>query len=606
MSDQDRAEAQREAGAALALLEQALLDLALLPARVARAPIAGLIERSAAALDALARTDADPAAHLEHLAVARASADAARALLAIAGAGEAGTPSIERLEAVRRSLGAYESRLLERPLAAPARAPAEGPPAAVPLRASVGRPSLHRLDRPPLAAPIPRAALDDEDEDDDPMEVRAPDEGGPSAPWLVQLRRLARDALEEIGALGGLRGAEGDTPWSPALGRFEQRMLDDLDALASLSLASPIEGETDLRLDVAREALAYAEDAFVADPVRPFARAFVLGCIAGEDAARAAVVALRQSHPDTHDAQRSALSLASSPAVDEAMRALAQHDDPALVRLALDVLRARGTATFDLAVVLVGHPDPGVRRRAAACLGPAPASPALLGRMIDDDADDEVAAAAAESLLILDLGEGIAALRRRLEGSAHHGLFRLLAVAGGAHDAGRLAERLERSPDAAEALGWHGHPGHVERLIEALGRSLDEPGQGPFHRATAAALRRITGVSVHPDRGGLAAIRAFWGEHRARFEPDAASPRRHRLGRPYTPAASLDELGAEGVPGRDRETLALEVAIASRGASRLHVNGWVAAQREEIARLRELCAKLDPPSPGAFWAPHRR
>jgi hypothetical protein len=616
-----RIEARREAAAARDLLEQVLLDLPLLPARVDRAPIAGLIERSLAALDALAETVIEDAPHLDHLASARATAGAARALLALAAAGDASARSIDRLAALERSLTAYERRAQDR-LAAMEdrylRAPiVEAPAALPPFRASLGVPALHHLARPALPPRLRIEALDedddDEDDDDDdasPRVMGASEPDDPAGAWRIQLRRIARDALEEIGALGGLRRAEGDDEWSPALGRFEQRMLADLDALAALGQKATLEGGRELVLDVPAEALAYAADAFTADTVRPFARAFVLGCIAGEDTARAAVLALRQSHPLTHDAQRSALALASNPALGGALRALAQHDDPALAGLALDALRARGEATLDVAAALAAHPDPAVRRRAARCLGAVPERApaiALLDRLLRDEPDDRVAAAAAESLLPLDLDAGLALVRRRLEQASHPDLLVLLAIAGGPRDAALLAARLERSPAAAEALGWHGHPGHVDVLLDALERAANASPDDPFRVATLSAIRRITGA---PPGLTLEGLRAFWDQQRgdlgAPRAPASAEPRKLRSGRPYTPLASLDELSADDVPGRVRALLALEVAIIT-GGPRLDVDGWVAVQLATIARLRDQVAAIDPPHrPGAWPASRDR
>ena len=120
----------------------------------------------------------------------------------------------------------------------------------------------------------------------------------------------------------------------------------------------------------------------------------------------------------------------------------------------------------------------------------------------------------------------------------------------------------------------------------------------------AGAIRRILGVEVPPTKAAAQAFRRTWSEQRGRLWPSAGTIEHHqappklRFGEPWSPLASLDELARASNPARAREQLALEVAVASGGALRLDVRGWVARQLGEIASAREALG-----SPGAAWRP---
>ena len=68
---------------------------------------------------------------------------------------------------------------------------------------------------------------------------------------------------------------------------FERRLLENLDAL--VALGQPVAARS---VDVLAAAQRYAAEAVVADPMRAFARSFVLCCVEGEDTVRAAALAL--------------------------------------------------------------------------------------------------------------------------------------------------------------------------------------------------------------------------------------------------------------------------------------------------------------------------
>lgn len=72
----------------------------------------------------------------------------------------------------------------------------------------------------------------------------------------------------------------------------------------------------------------WSADGAIPDPTRAFAAAFVLGCVDGEDAARAAALLLRKAPPAraARGAGRGIESLAPSPLIGEAMRRLSTGD----------------------------------------------------------------------------------------------------------------------------------------------------------------------------------------------------------------------------------------------------------------------------------------
>jgi hypothetical protein len=467
-----------------------------------------------------------------------------------------------------------------------------------PLRASVGVPALHVLDRDPVRPFVDRANCDLADESD---EV----DGAPEAPveettTPSPLARLARDCVEDIGALGGLRRPRGELAWT-ATARFEQRLLDNLDALASLA------GRDADGADVLGILIERSREVSFPDPGRAFALAFVLGCTTGDDGVRAALFAWRQAHPRTRAAFADALALASNGAIDLGARDLLRSGDPELARLALDVLRRRDAGSFAHIAPLLGHPDADVRAAAALGLGhlpePAPAT-ALLERAAMTEDDDAVALAIAEGLLIQGELRGLALARRVLASSggasARRDAATLVALAGGPGDVDPLVALAAADGAAIPALGWLGHTRAVERLLERLEREGARAEGATRARAIADALERITGAGLtrHEDDGAppAAAYRAFWAAHRARFDP----ARRHRFGEPHTLATSLDELEREGSTATARRTCAREVAIAEGPEAHVDTDGWIARQRVALAALRARLAERDREAPGAF------
>jgi hypothetical protein len=425
---------------------------------------------------------------------------------------------------------------------------------------------------------------------------------------LAQLRTAALAYLEDVGANGNLRRPGDDRAerfdWESTLG-FERRMLASLDALRAL--AEPfhsVDAPASLRpgLDVLDEALRYGRESLTADPGRAFARTLVLASVAGEDAIRAAVLALKQSPRWTHRAQVEALALAPSPAVDEALVRLCEERDPALLRVALQALAARGTATLGAVAPLTEHLDEAVRIEAYRALGTTAERAASLAVLDDRLASEESDRAAAEAALALTLhgsASGLAFARARLVEDAEEpgtlptpvrlGLMLLLGLAGDAADHLVLAATYSGANGEAIALGFHGHLALAERLH----RALVAPGE-PYRlgvsqrREAASALVRITGaplLEVEGDRYAasvdVAAWTAWWSSFASGLDPAT----RHRWGRPHSALASLAELEGVSVPVGVRELAALEVAIALREAP-IRTDALVATQRRGIGRAR--------------------
>lgn len=651
--------ARRPAVLGREVVERVLLNLWTLPSRVDRAPITKALDEAMKSLDGLQASELEDAAHLDKVRDAVAKVEEARSRLEAAGAGPAGERLLKSVgdlgKALAASLDLTMERLIELQGLFLRRPPVQAAPTLelLPFRASEGLPVVHTLDRKPLPLGIRVDAAEDDDEPDElddadadgdidlneidrnekdnagieailnpralgaPGETKPPEADAGLHPALKAelegLRRVARDCMEELGSLGLLRAPEGPrVAWVPGPADFEQRLLNCLDAL--IALGHPFQsagGEG--RFDVLAALLEYAGDSFVPDPARGFARAFVLGCVAGEDTVRAAVIGLRQSHRMTYLAQRDALALAPSPGIGQAMRKLAQSGGSALVRVALDVLRLRWEGTFEVAAPFIAHPEASVRSAAARCLSVAQArEPAirLLERRLDMEDDDRVLAVVAEGLLRLDAPSGLATARDRLveelsspgslSPAARIDFARLVGIAGGASDAELLLRLLEQSPQEASAAGAHGHPALVPALINALQKSEGIAARASYLQAAARALHRITGLGlldVEPkpaiEAGEPVAESSFWYSRWSAAQKRFEAIQKYRYGKPYSPLATVSEAEADEVTTDRRGDCELELAIVSGGTSRLQVRDWVARQKAELRVMRERFAAAE-------------
>lgn len=414
------------------------------------------------------------------------------------------------------------------------------------------------------------------------------------------LHALARDCLDEIGGMGLLRVVDEASPYTDGVARFEQRLLDSLDGLMSLGWreAGALENES---IDVVAVTQAYADDAFVADPMRAFARTFVLCSVEGADGVRAAVRILRASHRTTWQAQRDAMALSAHPEVGPAMRRLASEGDPDLALFALSVLRWRGDVDFGACALALSHPSAAVRAEAARGLtfgeGRAAATELLTSSM-EDEGDRSARLVFAESLVVLDAPAGLVELRAALDRldpgdpAAHEAAgpaLLLLALAGGAPDLARLSAWASTHSSWITAVGWFGHVALVEPMLDKV-VVLSEWSESLV--SAARALERITGESMlhEPEaHGGAHGYRlpprqwhAWWAERARDLDPTI----KHRFGRPFAVAESLAELARVGVTGGDRDLAALEVAICTGGRVRVEPRDWSARHRVTVEQAR--------------------
>ncbi|KYF46944.1 hypothetical protein BE04_47285 [Sorangium cellulosum] len=397
---------------------------------------------------------------------------------------------------------------------------------------------------------------------------------------------------------------------------FEQRLLDNLDAFAALGGAA-----------LPTVAL-YCAEAESVDPERSFAAALTLGCIAGSDTIGAAVIALKQSSPETLPGWMEGLALAPNPSIEAAMADLCAAQRPELVALALDVLHARGETPPHLVASLLGHAEPAVVLRVARALATAlPSRDAIhhLEHLCAATDDDDIFLAAVESLLRRGHGPAIQLLRSVVDGPASSSrattVMPLLCVAGRASDLDRLL-RVATAAPTARAMRGLGRFGHVESLgvlIDALtheDREVVAAAAESIDRITAAGLREMVEepweIELPPEAAGAGGIpvpkrkvervvtdpkgwSAWLRDNARRFNVKLKT----RGGRPFTPLQIMDELEARTAPPGTREEAALELALVTGLRVRFSPHDWVARQRRHLFELRTSVAAIKV-SPGAW------
>ncbi|MDC0747528.1 hypothetical protein [Polyangium mundeleinium] len=413
---------------------------------------------------------------------------------------------------------------------------------------------------------------------------------------LAQIRAIARDCFEDIASLGSLRRLYEHEPWVDA-GPFEQRLLDNLDALVALE--RPLDPAAP-SLGLVESLFAYAIEWVVPDFGRTFALAFTLCCLDAETAMRWVVLALRRSHPRTYPAFVDAFALGSNEAIDRTLVELCREDDPAMVEVALEAMVRRGRVDMASAVLLLMRPSPspGVLDKAIdlAARLPAQAATPLLARLLDN-ADLDTTASAAAALTTLGDARGPKHLRALLQRPrtedfatlrARRIALEALCLLGSPFDRNLLGTEASLDREGLPWLGWHGHPDHVPVLLEGIRRAA---ANGAFDEADriGRALERIGGGSA-PRPGALAGgdfeerlaawLRAF-EERRPLDNP------RMRFGQPWTPSAIVTELSARGTRQGERPILARELALVTRRAAHVDVAGWVVVQERALAAARD-------------------
>ncbi len=602
------APARKDAPLQKEAVDRVLLSLRALPAAVDRAPIKAALDEARMALTRWAETELLDEQQLVNLDACIVRTQEANLALAGSAAPVEAAQAIKTLEHVEAALRESRERTIDRLVALQGRRAPEAAAPVTPIasfQASVGVPALHAPARSPLlplVAVNPPPGADDEDEDD-PARLL-----GGESPAALHRRRLARDCMEDLAIFSSLRRPHQDDAWSNAA-RFEQRLLNAMDALAALSLSEPGERGG----GVVTQLLSYATETVFADAGRAFAGAFLLGCIDGEDAARALVLGLRQSHPLTRPAQEDALCLAPSSFIPEALERLIWEGEPAFALLALEVLRFRRTVAPALLFPLLSHPDPSVLAAAVRALAVSPVEQraeviAALVELAEEEPAERVVVALAESLILLASPAGVSLAATRLTGvlerpttlseGARLALLRLLCLAGGPEHGALILRCLQvrRAPEAAEAIGWFGHAGMVDPLLAELeaenaarAQALGAP--WPFEIAAARALVRITGVFLEDpsDEHGLgitveaAAWKALWDERRVDFRGD----RKLRFGQLHHPLATLDELADRDSTALVRSYASMELGALGIPSVGLETHDWVARQKQEIEALRE-------------------
>ncbi len=515
-----------------------------------------------------------------------------------------------------------------------------------------------------------------------PRPTPRPD-GQPAPPQSDdQLNDLARSCLSEVGRMSRLCHLDGDRPWSSVVVRFEERLLANLDAVLGLCrtdlaaaaprlepvLASPDEDQPPEEDDgpaTSAEPWPPAPDRVVGhapaapaastvttalppleligtvdlstvladytgeapgDADRAFVHSFVLCCLVGEEPVRATVMGLRKAPRATLSSHRRALCLAPNPAIVPEMDKLCLDDDPRLVTLAVDVLRARRAPSVARVGTLIGHPHVEVRCSAAAALAQCSARQAaveLLASQLAVEVDDRVLTALAEALLCLDDHRGLSCVRARLAEErelpgamarrARHQCLALLALAGDPSDLPTLLDLASR-PAELSLLGWHGDPAAIEPLLEVLA----EPAAPTTHSreetrplVAARALERITGATDCDQAPSGPCYRAdavdpnparwkeWWSDHRDELPRGT----KHRHGKPYTVAASIAELMREGVAQDVRQRALLEVSLLSGGLPAPWLDDWSARFNLGLKDLAAHFRQFDGLSSGRLHAP---
>lgn len=457
--------------------------------------------------------------------------------------------------------------------------------------ASVGIPRAHAVD-----VTAPRILLRD-----DPERTRAQNLAtwsGDASGELEQLRAIARDCFEDIGSLGSLRRLYDHEPWGDAV-RFEQRLLDNLDAVVSLEI--PLDTAMP-RLGLAEALFAYATEWTIPDYGRTFVLAFTLCCLDSETAMRWVTLGLRRSNPKTFPAFIDAFVLGSNPSIDRALAELCRSDEPALVEVALEAMTRRGRPDMASVVLLLVRPSASLASKAIQLASrlPGPSALPLLSRLLDHS-NPLIAANAASALLTLGDPRGVKHLRALLQQprqdepnarAARQVAFEALCLLGSSFDRGALAVEANAIPDGLPWLGWHGHPDHLPALIEAARRAALSGTWAECDRVVIG-LERMCGLGA-PRLGGFgptefdaqltAYVKAF--EERRPLQAE-----RLRLGAAWSPSVVVSELSAKDTKQGIRPMLARELAIATKGTVHVDVSGWTVLQDRTLAAARDAVFK---------------
>jgi hypothetical protein len=610
-----------------------------------RRGLADRLARAVRALYAVIDTGLEAPVHHEGLVECTRVLTEARAMLVQAG--PAKDPPAERalaaldatISRVKRSAEEVLDVVLARRGDRRSGFPAATTSAARPFRASMAVPRLHTLARSPVALPLsvdPTTAVTARRKAAKPAppkpqtfeQLRAAANAPPAPPDLglaedlpaplvpaadegELLRRVARDCLEDVAALRGLRKPIPTETWrdqSP----FEQRLLENIDAFVAL-------GETALP-----SVTLFHTEAPAPDPARAFAVALVLGCIEGTDTADVAIATLKQSPPEELPGYAEGFILAPSPAIDAELTPLLEAPNPALVGLALDVLGARGSLPINAHELVLARRDPILTAKLAGAMGlagPKLKAIATLSNLLDEAPADALFAIACTSLL--QRGDGGVrqrlrdAIRARTNPQRVAVATTLLALSGRSDDLPLLLEGLAAAPNVSSvrALGRYGHVdalGPLIALLDATDETVPIAAAEALDFITNAGLRETKDVpwtpgvvppdgSPPPTRRVATVIvdRSAWESWHARARQRLDPRVKHRSGVPFTPSMIVDELASTAPPAR-RVDAALELVVATGAGARFSTTDWVGRQTQKLAELGEHVRSLGSAA-GAWW-----
>ncbi|XYH94167.1 hypothetical protein ACMHYB_40965 [Sorangium sp. So ce1128] len=451
------------------------------------------------------------------------------------------------------------------------------------------------------------------------------------------VRRWSRVCIDEIGMLGVQRVPLPGDDWRSCQ-PLELRMVAAIDALAALG-PTAIAGVEPLALD-----------APAADPMRVFATAMIGGCIEGRDTLACAERVLFRfgpGDPVVAEAFVSAMKLAHNPFVPNCLRALSTSAERGCREIAVEVMAYRGWLTPAELEELSEEENSRILALGLPALAAArhPRCERALERALAHESLD-VQAAALDAMTIMAHPRTAEAARRAAQGAlADRALVRLALVAG-EEDAWWLLGHMQRcpTPAAVEAAGWAG-------LVEAIPSLLDllESTAVEVALAAGAALDRLLGAnfvmevdvdpevlqdvavidpSPEPFRGRRplgelvsdprdrppvgsketldvpstdpARWRAYWSEHRARFDPK----QRLRRGQQYSPLVLLHELSRLSLPIEDRRRLCRELAAQTGRWAHFDPHDFVAEQERCLGAWQAILQETDG-APGTWGQQHR-
>lgn len=315
------------------------------------------------------------------------------------------------------------------------------------------------------------------------------------------------------------------------------------------------------------------------------------------------VEVLLSGTPEQQAAMARALELSASQTTEAALLPLLGAPDPAVRAIACDILAFRGALPSEALKPLLAHADANVRR---AALRAARAFPDIEPKLIGDalaSPQTEIRNAALETGLIRGMREARDMCRKvvadRLP-EARQAMV-LLALVGTDKEVQLLLDMLqapELRQDALWALGFSGRVQDADACCELMN---DEQ----VAALAGEAFSAITGLCIEktyarerkedaqaeedldadltpkpedslplPNREAIA---QWWQEARKNFDPGG----RYILGKPFADSTLLEALQASSM--RRRHTLALELAIRSRGSRHIPTRAWTHRQQVKTA-----------------------